>query len=272
MFIGTSLALTRNVSVGGEGDTSIQSIIPSAIYDVDATQLASYNGTDTHWRNLVPTPADGAAKADYDFMLGTTSGADTDDPTFNGTAGSQAAYWTFSDTADCFQLPANTTLTANLHQAASTQDWSLAFFYKTGVADLSQLELAATRISSAGIRLRQDAFSSSPEINFFQQNSGGTASGNSGTTYVTLSSETFVVITFDASTGEMKFYVDGAAVVTTTVTYAAGTTAANQALKLFNLMPSDYRVYAASAYNTVISASDVTSLKSFMETRHGRTY
>jgi hypothetical protein len=56
------------------------------------------------------------------------------------------------------------------------------------------------------------------------------------------------------------------------MTFVSGTDAANQALKLFANMPSDYRVYAASGYNAILSDANVAALKTFMETRHSRSY
>jgi len=55
-------------SAGGDA-VSIQSVVSSACFDLDATQPASI-GTANEWKNLVAVPADGAGQTDYDFYLG----------------------------------------------------------------------------------------------------------------------------------------------------------------------------------------------------------
>src|SRR5574343_994393 len=100
------------------GDGSLSDVIASAVFDLDATQAASYPGSGTTWSNLVTAPADGSAQTAYDFYRGDGS-TSTTYPTFNGTPGSAAAYWSF-DGGDLFDLKsgANTTFLKNAHKSA----------------------------------------------------------------------------------------------------------------------------------------------------------
>lgn len=77
---------------------------------LDAGDVASYPGAGQSWQDL--------SGNGYDFFLGATNGATTDDPTFNGAAGGLSAgeYWSF-DGGDKFRYDtANETWMNNLHK------------------------------------------------------------------------------------------------------------------------------------------------------------
>lgn len=76
--------------------------LSSVVCDLDATISASYDGSGLTWANLIASPADGTARAAYDFHLGNGS-TDTTYPAFNGAAGHAAAYWSV-DGGDYFRL------------------------------------------------------------------------------------------------------------------------------------------------------------------------
>lgn len=90
---------------------------------LDATDVASYSGSGQSWLDR--------SGNGYDFFRGATSSATTDDPTFNGTAGSPSAYWSF-DGGDFFRYDsANETWMNNLHKAG-LKCTVLAWYYPTG--------------------------------------------------------------------------------------------------------------------------------------------
>lgn len=80
----------------------LDSVMDSVCCDLDATISQSYGGSGLTWANLIQNPADGLTRGSYDFHLGEGETASTF-PTFNGTAGSMAAYWT-TDGADYFRM------------------------------------------------------------------------------------------------------------------------------------------------------------------------
>lgn len=80
----------------------LQDEIPSTCFHLDATDADSYPGSGQTWANLIASPADGSGQTDFDVWRGGSSSASTDDPTFNGTAGDSAAYWSF-DGGDFFR-------------------------------------------------------------------------------------------------------------------------------------------------------------------------
>ena len=93
-MLGLGLGLHKQKYGGGGVVGSLSDVVDSAVFDIDATQSASYGGTGTTWSNLVASPADGAAQSAYDFQLG--DGADSSTyPTFTGTVGDAAAYFMF---------------------------------------------------------------------------------------------------------------------------------------------------------------------------------
>ena len=68
----------------------------------------------------------------YDFFLGATSGSEASDPTFNGTAGTIGAYWSF-DGGDYFKYDsANETWMENLHK--DNAKFSIATWIYIGTA------------------------------------------------------------------------------------------------------------------------------------------
>lgn len=97
---------------------TLKSIFASnAIFELDATIKDSYNGGQV-FKNLIQSPADGAAQSAYDFNLGITSGSSTDDPTFTGTINKASSYF-LMDGGDYFTLagsPSNCPFINTIHQ------------------------------------------------------------------------------------------------------------------------------------------------------------
>jgi len=92
--------------------TNYAPVMPSSICGwIEATDTLSYSGSGQTISSLVKTPADGTSQAANTATLGGTSGANTDDPAFVGTAGSSSAYFSL-DGGDIFRLDA-TTLTSS---------------------------------------------------------------------------------------------------------------------------------------------------------------
>lgn len=79
------------------------------VWDLDATQSASYSGSGTTWHNLVTNPADGSSQSTYDFTIHGT-------PTFTGGAGTSGAYFAM-DGASYFEIAGgNTQFIKDMHK------------------------------------------------------------------------------------------------------------------------------------------------------------
>ncbi len=73
--------------VVGASYNDLSSIVAAACFDLDATIEDSYSGSGDDFKNLVPSPADGAGQTEYDFARAAGAAG----PVFTGTAGSSDA-------------------------------------------------------------------------------------------------------------------------------------------------------------------------------------
>jgi len=88
---------------------------------LDAGDTNSYSGSGQSW---LDTSGNG-----YDFFRGITGGANSDDPTFNGTSGgiSINEYWSFDGDDFFIYDSANETWMNNLHKNNAQWSWLFAF-------------------------------------------------------------------------------------------------------------------------------------------------
>jgi hypothetical protein len=100
---------------GGGGDGSISVINPTTIFDLDATQEASYSGSGTTWANLVTAPADGSDQTDWDFDLNTWD--------FIGTAGDAGAYFGTPDVNRGMNVGTNPDFVNTMHKTTGGNRW-----------------------------------------------------------------------------------------------------------------------------------------------------
>ena len=108
----------------------LDGLLTGAVFDLDATMLASYNGSGQTWANMIAAPADGSAKTAGDFYRGVNGTATATDPTFTGSAGSQSAYW-LHDGFDAFFLAGgNTAFIDSLHRTTGGSDYTFINAYR----------------------------------------------------------------------------------------------------------------------------------------------
>lgn len=122
------------------GDETLSALIPvtaaSAIEGLvmylDTANTLSYDGSSQTWHNLVTVPAEGVEN-DWDFYLGSTSGAESTDPAFSGTPGTDVCYFALGSTRR-LTLAAGTSPTStflkHLHYAAKKFTVEIWFKYK----------------------------------------------------------------------------------------------------------------------------------------------
>lgn len=248
------------------------SVVSSCVFDLDATLTDSYGGSGQTWANVEPTPADGAAQTDYDFYLGADSSSSTDDPTFTGSGSS--AYFAL-DGGDFFSLKsgANTTFLKNLHKTTGGADWTLMVaMYASNVTTSSGMYATGSTLTTNN--MVRGSITSSSKLFAVQR---GTANvTTTGGTSVPGSTPFVWAMGHTHATNATKLAV-GATIETPTQTYNTSTTDPTMAFRLMwtpSSTPavSGTRVYAAAMFNAYLSDSEIASVISEWNTRHGRTY
>lgn len=114
---------------------------------LDAGDAASY-ASGQSWLDL--------SGGGYDFFRGTTSGSESTDPTFNGTAGglSSAEYWSF-DGADLFTYDAaNETWMNNIHKDNAKLWLAIWVWLPTGIANDGLVGDGGATFSGVGFDVR----------------------------------------------------------------------------------------------------------------------
>lgn len=257
---------------GGGGGGSLADIVSSTLIDLDASISDSYGGSGQTWSNLVT-----ATGTDYDFYLGANGSASTDDPTFNGTAGNSAAYWSF-DGGDFFRIKnGNTAWLNSLHKTTGGTDWWAMLVFKNSDTTWQYSRGFGNSRSTtlyAGISLH---LTNSETVRFFQY-------GNSSSTdfstpvFSNLSDWKCFIISYDSSAGEISYWQDSR--TATTQAFAFQTTTADPSWDFeigadgdgFNRVGSEMSFKHFSMGNEYLDNTKANLLIEEMETRHGLTF
>ena len=281
MLITIGRGPARPLHYGPGSIPSLRDVLPSCVFDLDATQTASYDGTGQAWRNLVPVPADGAAQADYDFYLGASSSAGTDDPSFTGTTGDAAAYFSFDggDYFDAVSMPA-TTLLRNLHRTDSSRPVTLGFAFRTP-GTLTQSRLIATANSSAnhGISFRMNTNGS---MDCLQSNASGSFDQKSilpNGSLVTNTDYLLFIALNAGSAGSEKRWVNTTTGSAWSGTFAPLTSSTNSSGACIgaqtghgNALGNNTRLYGVYLFNEILNNTKAAAIFTALNTRHGRSY
>jgi len=136
---------------------------------LDAGDASSYGGSGQTWSDV--------SGAGNHFYLGSGSGADGADPTFNGSSGDLGSYWTF-DGGDYFSLVAGSNPAAfeTLHKNNAALDMGALF--KMPASAVGSLGLFTTRSSAndVGAQFNSEYWGSDNyRHNFFVKNGTGNA-------------------------------------------------------------------------------------------------
>ena len=268
---------------GGAVESSpyLDGVIASAVCDLDATCLDSYGGSGQTWSNLIASPADGAAQADYDFYLGADGSASTDDPTFTGTAGDTAAYFAMDGSNDFFTIKGgNTSFINAMHKTTGGSSWWVAFIgYIDSTAANGQGNIAGTTAGYSlgpGINIRHNTRTANRKM-IASINGDTGADTFVGTDTLAEDSYYFAVMSFDAATGNLRSYLNTLTAETDTLSLNATTSDAGYALTIGNNGYNDHpypkgRIIHFSMGNDSIDDSDAAAIIAHLETRHGRDY
>lgn len=254
--------------------------ISSTVFDLDATYEASYSTTvdDQKWRNVIPFPADSASATDYDFFLGADGTSSTDDPTFNGSVGDNAAFWTF-DGGDFFDLVtgSNTTLLDELHITTAGADFWVACAFNKSDATWADAIYFSTRAvsgtSADGVTLELD---SNEVLQFVQRGNSATITNNSSSPS-SPSGDHLFIMSYSHSSNQIRFWINTATKDEQSMTFNT-TTDTPDNLRISgrgNLtapLDSETRLYHLSMGNAYIDDAEAQLIIDELETRHARTY
>jgi len=116
-----------SAQVGAGRATKMSEIVSGCLFDIDATIGASYDGSGQVLNDL---------EGNTNWQLGSTSGVATDDPTFNGSANSPAAYFS-TDGFDTLQVPTLPTRLAEMHRG--NEDWTFIISGRTPTSGVYSL-------------------------------------------------------------------------------------------------------------------------------------
>jgi len=259
-------------------DKSLKAVIASCVFDVDATITESYAGTGQTWANIVPNPADGSTKTAYDFYLGATSGASSDDPTFTGSAGNAAAYFML-DGGDVCSLKSgtNTNFLNNLHKTTGGTDfWMAIALY---VADQTAVSVALSTKTTASTIGFNAQFSATEQVRFQQTGDSAATTITSATDHsaITIGTPTLIIASY--SGGTLRSWVNGRTKVARTMAFNTTNTPASGYLTIggqgaggTSKLSNGTRIYAVSMGNGYIDDAQAALIFNAYNTRHGRTY
>lgn len=206
---------------GGGGSGSIQDIVAEAVFDLDATQSASYGGSGQTWANLVPNPHDGSTQTAWDVTLGTSSSAASDDPTFTGTAGTSGAYFAY-DGGDMLSILSMPQYMREMHR--TTAQFTMGFCLN--VAASNQGLIGTGNGVSAGTGLAWLYQPTVPRV-LLQVWGANDFSNNIISVTGTATGDLCLIIAVDAVNGTAKVFKNGTKF---TGTYAGrGTSSSNRA-------------------------------------------
>lgn len=249
------------------GDT-----VTSTVFDLDATCSSSYSGSGQVFANLETTPADSSAQSAYNFDIGASNSATTDDPTFVGSAGDAAAYFSL-DGGDLFELNGSVTqFIKDWAKTVSGQDFWVAIVFKqisgAGVQGVSADTTSTT--TAGGVYVNLDA-TEHPVLNLrgdatlaTQTFSGSTLSND--TWYVMILSYTH------ASTGTAALWLNSATGTTAGLTLNAYlgaeiTTQLHFGKSTSQFLNSGTFVREIAAGNTYLDNTEAGKIITVMETR-----
>lgn len=260
------------------GDISLQSVVASTVFDLDATIAASYPGTGTTWANLAAIPADGSAQTAYDFHTG-DGATSTTYPTFTGTAGNAAAFWSF-DGGDYFTLKSGSapTFLGKFHNTDGDNWWiAFAFRQANNTANAALLSIGKTSVTNSVAGFA--AYANSAESMFLNQANG--AAGNSATVNggtFAVGTDFLVILSFNKSTNTLTVWRGSTTGTPQSWVYNASTVAVTGAValgastSLASPQPSGFLLYGVYGGNEYLDDTKAAAIIAHLEARHGRDY
>ena len=261
----------------------LDGVVSSVVCDLDATISASYNGSGQTWANLIASPADGTARAAYDFHLG-DGATSTTYPTFNGTAGNAAAYWG-TDGSDYFKLK---TLAGSLpekwHRTSGGTPFWVAMTFRSPTATFSGSRAFwgnATGTFNRGVL----AYVTSGDMLGMISSNASTAPATSNMYGPFAGAANYVsLLSADPSQGasNVRVWVNTASASTFTHSFSASSTPSTDNFHILatrgpfqdggQIMDADFRLYSFARGNAFLDDAGAAAIIAHLNARHGRNY
>lgn len=254
---------------------NIATVIPSVVFDLDATQPSSYPGSGQSWNNLVQNPADGSARSAYNFWLGLDATVTTNDPTFTGPQATSQAYFACDgDDQTIIQSNANAFI-QNTFRTDLTNEWWVAIAFQLGTIGVSQ-NLAGNSNGSTvrGWRFDVNAtnslrFTRADGVTSVSTTFAGTLAASTPYLFVmTYKNDTLAI---NSAINSRTFTNTTGAVLANTVANA-GEMAFGSARTSTTRIAAGGRLYGISMGNTGLTNAQLSALVDFYNRRHGRVY
>ena len=274
-YVGVGVRNQAVRAFGGGGaitrESPLSAIVPSCVFDLDATLAASYDGTSQLWKNLVPAPADGSAQTAYDFFLGDSASPSTDDPTFNGTAGSPAAYFS-NDGGDKFRIAGgNTSFLKNLHKTTGGVDYTIIVTWQTPAVGLIH---ALCNIVSGSANITMHQWTSSLTRMQYVQGGASGALAAQNHTGGTANADNFM--TWRRSGSDIIMGANAAAGTSYSPALVASSVDASDDYEIMRggsgFSAAGTRIYSIAMFNASLTNDEVAAIAAQLAIRHERTY
>lgn len=255
-----------------QGDGSLQDVVSSCVFDLDASQSASYGGSGDTWANLVTSPADGSAQTAYDV---TRSGGTK--PVWDG---SNLRFTT--NGIGYFEIAANTTWIESLHRAAaSPYSWIATLSLPSSASNNGLFATGGNSLRGVGTLLQPQT--ATPRYAVYQNNGSTNNLLANNAVNSNASAQTLCIGFSWTGDGTYITWKNGSQVATGTYSRSAGTDG-NAGAKLVicanissggipdSLMPSSGWIKSFAMFQSAVSSSQFNALQSKLEARHGTTY
>lgn len=261
----------------GGGGSYLDEVLASTCCDLDATISASYGGSGQTWANLIASPADGSAQTGYDFHLGTDDSSSTDDPTFSGSPGDDAAFFSH-DGGDWFALKniANAITIKNAHRTDQAGVWmaiALRPFLPTSYyfGNSFSSSTAGMRFTDLGGDLDIDILISNGSSNAILWDLGSISNGE----------DLLAIFSWDgtSTSNNTRLWLNSTTKIENSLSLKTSTTSATTIFNVGNAnndsasaIRNGSRVYHFSCGNAFIDDAVAADIFTHLETRHNRDY
>lgn len=268
------------LSIGGGPQrfkAPLDSILPSAVFDVDATLSDSYPGSGQVWFNLVTTPSGGSPRAAFDYTMGTSNSVAADDPTFVGVPDDIGAYWSL-DGGDGFRGIASLyEYTGRLSTTTTGPDFTVVSALRFQSSALDQ-RIFATQSNAAFSRGISVGVGSDNKLYLSQYGDSAAVQVALNTT-LTPGVDYLCIVACEKATNKVRFWLNNRtgtelsftmnATSYDSLTHAAiGARSAGTA----EFLASGTRLYHVALLNGAIGNSDAAKIFNHLNARHGRVY
>ncbi len=262
----------------GNRNIAINALFPAnSVFDLDATIAASYSSGQL-WKNLITSPADGAAQSAYDFYLGANNSTSTDDPTFTGTAGNPNAYFA-CDGGDYFTLAgvvSNAPTINTMHQRLP-HSLIMCLYHDEASATTQSFFTSGNSSDSTNVCLSYKCGSS--QFFYRQRLLTGVVNGTRSSVSGSSAGNKIIIFSYNPATDSVISWLNTSSGTTTSVVFTSTSlTQTGSAPKIgavgagLDTFINGTKIYSCALLNSTITDSDAAKIIKFYNNRHKRIY